>query len=152
MFKNIKTVLKTLKADSDASPQLISTLQKAEQLNNEEKSLKSEIRKKEERLHLDTKKTIENLTDGQARILLHQKWAKPVLDGIASLSETMLEKFSEDVEAAANKYSVTMNDLEAEIHKTEKELCDMLGDLTGSESDMQGIRELRILLGGSEDE
>lgn len=152
VFKNIKTVLKTLKADSDASPQLISTLQKAEQLNNEEKSLKSEIRKKEERLHLDTKKTIENLTDGQARILLHQKWAKPVLDGIASLSETMLEKFSEDVEAAANKYSVTMNDLEAEIHQTEKELCDMLGDLTGSESDMQGIRELRILLGGSEDE
>ena len=50
------------------------------------------------------------------------------------------------------KNAIYQNDLEAEIHQTEKELCDMLGDLTGSESDMQGIRELRILLGGSEDE
>ena len=41
-----------------------------------------------------------------------------------------------------------MNDIEEEIRKTEKELSAMLSELTGSEADMAGIRELQKLIGG----
>ena len=46
------------------------------------------------------------------------------------------------------KYAETMNDIEEEIRKTEKELSAMLSELTGSEADMAGIRELQKLIGG----
>ena len=41
-----------------------------------------------------------------------------------------------------------MSDLEEEIAETSKELVDMLSELTGSEQDMAGIQEFRLLLGG----
>lgn len=41
-----------------------------------------------------------------------------------------------------------MSDIEEEIRKTEKELSAMLSELTGSEADMAGIRELQKLIGG----
>ena len=152
VFKNIKSVLKTLRADKDTNQELIEALKKADQLNADEKNLKNRIKKQEEELHLLTKQTIEQLTDEQVRTLLHEKWANPVVDGIKALSDDLLDSFAKEIEALANKYSVTMSDLETEIRQTEKSLADMLGDLTGSEADMKGIRELRLLLGGAEDE
>jgi hypothetical protein len=41
-----------------------------------------------------------------------------------------------------------MSDLEEEIADTSRELVDMLSELTGSAQDMEGIQELRLLLGG----
>ena len=41
-----------------------------------------------------------------------------------------------------------MSDLEEEIAETSKELVAMLSNLIGSEQDMAGIQELRLLLGG----
>ena len=43
---------------------------------------------------------------------------------------------------------ITMADLEKDIQETEKFLSNMLSDITGSEVDMAGIRELQFLLGG----
>ncbi len=152
VFKNIKGVLKNLKSDHETNPDLITALEKAEQLSAEEKSLKSRIKDQREEMHLATKRTIECLTDEQVRTLLHEKWTQPVLDGIAALPGTLLDSFSKDIAALADKYAVTMSDLESEIRETEKLLSDMLGEFTGSESDMEGIRELRHLLGGADDE
>lgn len=64
----------------------------------------------------------------------------------------MLDTFIRNIENMAEKYAVTMSDLENEIRETEKSLAVMLGDLTGSETDMEGIREFRQLLGGTADE
>ena len=60
----------------------------------------------------------------------------------------MLNDFTKRVEALSKKYAETMNDIEEEIRKTEKELSAMLSELTGSEADMAGIRELQKLIGG----
>ena len=149
---NIKTVMKALKADPETDPKLIQVLKKAEELSAEEKSLKKKIRQDQEALQIATKAVIENLTDADAKKLLHEKWITPVYSGIFHLSDEMLDQFTKDIASLADKYAVTMNDLEKEIHETEKSLSAMLTDLTGSESDMEGIRELRQLLGGAEDE
>ena len=68
------------------------------------------------------------------------------------LSDELLNTFTGKIEALADKYAVTMSDLEKEIRETEKSLSAMLNDLTGTEADMAGIRELQKLLGGAEDE
>ena len=147
VFKNIKAVVKSLKADGE-SKELIVSLEKVEKLNNEEKKLKTEIKQGEDELHLETKAKIENLSEEEINNLLHKKWSSPIYNGILDLSNDMLKAFTKDVEALSTKYAVTMDDLEKEIKETEKSLASMLSELTGSERDMEGINELIKLLGG----
>lgn len=147
VFKNIKAVVKSLKADGE-SKELIESLEKAEKLNNEEKKLKTEIKQGEDELHLETKAKIESLSEEEVNNLLHEKWSSPIYNGILDLSDDMLKAFTKDVEALSTKYAVTMDDLEKEIKETEKSLASMLSELTGSERDMEGINELIKLLGG----
>ena len=147
VFKNIKAVVKSLKADGE-SKELIESLEKAEKLNNEEKKLKTEIKQGEDELHLETKAKIESLSEEEINNLLHEKWSSPIYNGILGLSDEMLKAFTKDVEALSTKYAVTMYDLEKEIKETEKSLASMLSELTGSERDMEGINELIKLLGG----
>lgn len=147
VFKSIKAVVKSLKADGD-SKELIESLEKAEKLNNEEKKLKTEIKQGEDELHLETKAKIESLSEEEVNNLLHKKWSSPIYNGILDLSDDMLKAFTKDVEALSTKYAVTMDDLEKEITETEKSLASMLSELTGSERDMEGINELIKLLGG----
>lgn len=147
VFKNIKAVVKSLKADGE-SKELIESLEKAEKLNNEEKKLKTEIKQGEDELHLETKAKIESLSEEEVNNLLHEKWSSPIYNGILDLSDDMIKTFTKDVEALSTKYAVTMDDLEKEIKETEKSLAGMLSELTGSERDMEGINELIKLLGG----
>ena len=147
VFKNIKAVVKSLKADGE-SKELIESLEKVEKLNNEEKKLKIEIKQGEDELHLETKAKIESLSEEEVNNLLHEKWSSPIYNGILDLSDDMLKAFTKDVEALSTKYAVTMDDLEKEIKETEKSLASMLSELTGSERDMEGINELIKLLGG----
>ncbi len=147
VFKNIKAVVKALKADGE-SKELIESLEKVEKLNNEEKKLKTEIKQGEDELHLETKAKIESLSEEEVNNLLHKKWSSPIYNGILGLSDDMLKAFTKDVEALSTKYAVTMDDLEKEIKETEKSLASMLSELTGSERDMEGINELIKLLGG----
>ena len=148
VVKNIKGVIKTLKEDGADNKTLIQTLRQAEALNDKEKKLKAEIKSDEESLHLKTKDTIKSLTDVQVRQLLHEKWAAPVETGILSLADSMVDAFTKSIETLAQKYSVTMNDLEGEIRDTEESLSSMLSELTGTDADMAGIHELQKLLGG----
>ena len=148
VVKNIKGVVKTLKEDGADNKTLIQTLRQAEALNDKEKKLKAEIKSDEESLHLKTKDTIKSMTDAQVRQLLHEKWATTVETGILSLADSMVDAFTKSIETLAQKYSVTMNDLEREIRDTEESLSSMLSELTGTEADMAGIRELQKLLGG----
>jgi type I restriction enzyme M protein len=152
VFKNIKGMIKTLKADTETKPELLDMLEKVNKLNETEKKLKSALKKEQKDLHLATKTTIETLSDQEAKNLLHEKWIAPVSSNIFKLFDEMLNSFTKSMESLAKKYEVTMSDLDKEIHETEKSLSAMLGDLTGSEADMKGVQELRRLLGGLEDE
>ena len=148
VFKNMKVVLKNLQEDAENNGELISLLKRADRYNSEEKSLKSEIKDKEDAFHLKTKETIENLTEEQGKELLYDKWIRPIVNGIDSLPDAMLQDFMKELESLSKKYETTMSDLEEEIAETSKELVAMLSELTGSAQDMEGIQELRLLLGG----
>ena len=148
VIKNIKAVIKELKEDPSSNDELILLLQNVEKLSAKEKKLKSDIRSGEEALHVKTKETIENQSEAEVHQLLHEKWVSPIVSGTLKLADDLLDGFTKNIQELSVKYSVTMSDLEKEIQSTEASLSAMLSDLTGSESDIAGIRELQKLLGG----
>ena len=149
VLNKIGSVLKELKKEKDPeNAGIITCLQKADQLSQEEKKIKAEIKTKEEAFELLTKEKIENLTEEEADALLKQKWILPIMDGIQSLPANAITALEKSVEALGKKYADTYEDIESEIRKTEDSLSQMLGELTGSEADLAGIAELRKLLGG----
>ena len=148
VIKNIKAVIKELKEDPSSNDELILLLQNVEKLSAKEKKLKSDIRSGEEALHIKTKETIENQSEAEVHQLLHEKWVSPIVSGTLKLADDLLDGFTKNIQELSAKYSVTMSNLEKEIQSTEASLSAMLSDLTGSESDIAGIRELQKLLGG----
>ncbi len=118
------------------------------ELSDEEKALKKDIKDEEDKLHILTKETIENSSDEKAEKLLKDKWVKPLTDGISSLPLSVLDSLSNKIQAIADKYDTTFADVEEEIVKTEKELMGFIDQLTGTETDIRGLEELKSLLGG----
>lgn len=121
-------------------------------LMEEEKAVKREVKEMAAALHQHTKEVIESLTEEQVLELLDLKWIKPLSFALHVLPEAVVATFSKTVTALAEKYAVTMNDLDADIRRTEKEFCGMLDELSGSEFDMKGLAELKALLGGGIDD
>ena len=151
VIKTIPAMIKTLKSeDSEESKSLVEKLEEVDALTKEEKKLKSEIKAGDDALHLETRDRIENLSDTEVVELLQQKWIVPIYDEIIAISIKVVDEFKKGIEALVNKYADTFEDLEKEIQDTQDELSKMLGELTGSEADLAGIRELQKLLSGRE--
>ncbi|WP_237584843.1 hypothetical protein [Proteus sp. G2660] len=64
------------------------------------------------------------------------------------MPNTVITQLTRQVQALADKYAVTYSQVANEIKTTEKELADMMGELTGNKFDMQGLTELASLLKG----
>ena len=129
-----------------------SILIKAAALIEEESLTKKDIKEKELCLHEHTKEAIEALSDEQAKDLLNRKWILPLLQSIKTYPEELLSAFIKTVIDMSEKYKETFEQVEASITETEKELSGMLCKLTGNGHDMQGINELKILIGGDNNE
>jgi len=114
----------------------------------EEKALKAQIKTDTEKLHLLTKKTIENLTDAQVYELLELKWITPLVDSLHQLPEQIVSELASKVQALTDKYATTYKEVVEQIHETEKSLTALIDDLTGSDFDMQGLAEFQTLLKG----
>ena len=143
-----KEVAKAVKG-MEVEPETLAVLRKVNALNNEEKSLKKQIKADSTALHLLTKKTIEELTDEQAREMIKLKWIPPLLDSMAGLPSAVIANFIARLLALAGKYETTFTEVDSQIAETESSLVSLLDELTGNEFDMQGIQELKSLLGGS---
>ena len=64
------------------------------------------------------------------------------------MPEERLSDFAKQIQALTEKYDDTLEDIENEIQETERNLANMLSELTGDEFDMAGIRQLQKMLGG----
>lgn len=120
----------------------------ADKLMAEEKTVKSEVKKDTEALHLKTKATIEGLSDGQVQDLLRLKWIAPLCASLRAMPEAIIAGLEKAVQALADKYAVTYVELDGQIQRSEAALVDMIDELTGSEFDMKGLSEFQSLLKG----
>lgn len=143
----ISEVKRALKSDSIE----LETKEKLEtiaKINDEEKSLKVEIKTKSASLETKTKDIIENLSDEQASELLKAKWIIPLIQNIMQLPDRIIKELVANIELLEKKYETTFEEIENEITETEKVISRMIDELEGSESDMLGLKELKKLLGG----
>lgn len=104
------------------------------------------------KLHNDTKSCIESLSTEQAKDLLRYKWINPIIDDITRLPDTIVSALSNRISALTKKYSVSLVDLDDEISKSSSDLVTLLDELEGDEFDMKGIKQLRKMLEGAENE
>ena len=132
----------------DVEPEVLTILKKVSADNDEEKKLKKQIKEDGEKLHLETKKLIENLDDGQVMELLHDKWIAPLVESLEQLPDSFISELISELGKLCSKYEDTLEQIEEQISSTEHELSGMLSMLSGNEFDMQGISELKKMLGG----
>ena len=121
---------------------LIQVVSKTEKV----KTLKKEISAREKDLHEHTKSTIENLTDEQVLMLLHEKWVRPLHEHLLSIPQTIIDVLTTKVTVLSAKYETGLMEVEQKIGEASKDLSSMLKELTGSEFDMQAYGELEKLL------
>lgn len=121
---------------------------KVNDLLDEEKSLKQQIKKEDADLQEKTRQIIERLNDDQVNLLLYAKWIKPLTDNIYALPDGVLAELSLKINRLCEKYDTTFASIEKEIYETEQVLVEMMNELTGNEFDMQGIEEFKALLRG----
>ena len=140
-------VKKAIKERS-VEPAVLEILRKVSADNEEEKRLKKQLKDQSAALHMETKKTIEGLTDEQVYAQLEKKWIAPLVDGLFGLPERIISDFVTKLEKLATKYETTFEGVEAQIHDTEAQLSGMIEQLTGSDYDMDGLADLRKMLGG----
>ena len=123
-------------------------IKKVAELIEREKALKKEVKVENEKLLAKTKSAIENLTDEQVLELLKEKWINPVISSLLELPNAIIKDLVSKISNLANKYSLTLVELESQIKESEKALSAMIDELEGNEYDMKGLEMLKSLLGG----
>lgn len=101
-----------------------------------------------ERLCLHTEEAIENLTDDQAKKLLELKWIDPIKEALDKLPGLVINSLTNKITELSDKYATTYSDIVDSEKTAEASLFSMLDELQGSESDMEGLRQFKKLLGG----
>ncbi|MCP4051395.1 MAG: type I restriction-modification system subunit M [bacterium] len=119
---------------------------KVDELITEEKGLKKQVKEEATELHMQTKATIEKLTDGKVHELLELKWITPLVSSLHNLPVAIINTLSSKVQALAEKYATTYDHIAEEIKETESKLATMIDELTGNEFDMKGLNEFKSLL------
>jgi type I restriction enzyme M protein len=121
---------------------------KVDTLINEDKDLKKQVKTATAQLHLKTKTTIEALTDAQVYVLIELKWISPLLASLNQLPTVLIQTLTTQVQALADKYATTYENVVQEIQTTENELANMIDELTCNAFDMQGLGEFKVFLKG----
>jgi type I restriction enzyme M protein len=125
-------------------------LVRVQDLMDEEKELKTAVKKDTAALHLLTKDTIEGLTDEQALALLEEKWIKPLLAALHRIPDNIISDSVSRVRALCDKYATTYSQVAEQIDETKSALSELIDGLTGNDFDMKGLSEFQSLLRGEQ--
>lgn len=149
-FGNLSKAKSAMNAYAEGSIERI--IVQVQELIEEEKKLKKEVKSEEIALHNNTKTIIEGLTDNQITVLLEKKWIQPISDAIGRIPDDVIANLISYVKSLKEKYSTTYAQVAEEIIKTKAALADMIDDLVGGEYDMKGLKEFQSLLRGGNDD
>ena len=141
--KNIK---KGAEYEDDSYESIIMSI---DETNNKISKAKKALKTKKTVLDSETEEKIKTLTDEEIHNILVKKWIDPICDEITNLPHTLISSLESQIDALSKKYDTSFTELDSQISAAESSLSGMLDDLTGNDFDMQGLAELKKLLGGS---
>lgn len=119
---------------------------KVDDLQKEEKQLRKEIKEENIKLHIETKKKIESLTDDEVRELLEIKWINPLVDQIAKMPEELIRTFSKQIQVLEEKYKITFLDVMTQTKEYQEKISSIIDELDGNKFDMEGLEEFKKLI------
>ena len=117
-------------------------------LMDEESSVKKEVRQKKDALHIKTKEVIESLSEDEALRIVEYKWIAPLVKELDSLSATIILEVTNKMEYLADKYAITMHDIQQNKASIKTRLSEMVSLLTAQGADAEGLNEFYSILGG----
>lgn len=115
-------------------------------LNDEAKAIRKEIAKLTKELEKKTIKKIEGLTDSEINELLEEKWILPLCTSLNEMPGKVVENFISSLTKMTEKYSETLSSIGNEIKQTQKELFELMDELTGNDFDLKGLENLKGIL------
>ena len=128
------------KADVDDDIKIL--LVTIENLWKEQKDKKAQVKKAELSLEKKTIETIEGLDMKGINMFLELKWIQPITSAIEALPDVVIQTLANSVISLNEKYAVTYNDIEKDIVKSEKNLAELIEQLTGDEFAIRGLSNL----------
>lgn len=144
----VPVAVKKALREKTEEPGILSLLEKVDTLITREKRLKKQVKEAAAELHLQTKKTMEALSNEAVLELLKLKWMTPLVESLNSLPRTCVNALTAKLETLGKKYETTYAEVERQIADTERALIGMLDELRGNEFDMKGLQEFKKLLEG----
>lgn len=117
-------------------------------LMDEESAIKKDVKQKKEALHIKTKEVIEGLSEETALQIVENKWIVPLVSDLEMLSDTIILSVINQMDYLAQKYATTMHDIQSEKTVVRSSLVDMVGELSANSSDLEGLEEFKLILGG----
>ncbi|TXL57570.1 type I restriction-modification system subunit M [Cerasibacillus terrae] len=129
LIGSVRSELKTAEENSKA----YHFLKTAESLLNERTKLNRDMKKLEKDLKEMTEERIETLTDEEIDTLMYEKWFGSIIPKVKRLLEKPLIEELDILEQLQERYSETLDSLEAESEKLEKELEAMMAQMVVSE-------------------
>ena len=115
---------------------------------NDESALKSQLKKKQEELHKNTKDMIENLTEEKALQIVEKKWIAPLVHDLTDIPSSIISDMRHKIDYLVSKYLTTMHDIQQEKNNIRSNIAGMISNLNASGSDINGLQEFKLILGG----
>lgn len=127
------------KPKADVEPETKAKLKKIVSLWDEQAKKNKQIKTDKQTLVDKTIEAIQNFTNDEVAIFLHQKWIFPVCEGIDTAFCSILNEFEFSIVALSKKYAVSYSQIDEDIVSANKELGDLVSQLTGDEFSIKGL-------------
>jgi len=143
---HVIAIAKSLRYEKSEENSLNGKIVRARKLFDEDKELKKKVKEDAASLHMQTKRTIEGLSDEQALTLLDLKWIKPITAAIDELPHKVIANLVTKIAALADKYATTYVDVREKTDSAKNKVASLIEGLKGNDFDMKGLGEFQSLL------
>lgn len=137
-----KKITADAKPKADVEAEIKTKLKKIVALWNEQTQTNKQIKADKQALEEKTIKAIENLSDEEAATLLHHKWINPICNDIDNTLRSVLSALESEALALSEKYSTSYKQINDDMAVANKQLAELVEQLTGDEFAIKGLKEL----------
>lgn len=134
-----KEITADSKPKADVDDEIKEQLKTIVALWDEQSAKKKQLVKDKLALEAKTIKTIEGLDIKGINQFLELKWIIPITSAIEALPDAVIQTLADAITSLGEKYAVTYNDIEFGIAESEKNLAELIGQLTGDEFAIRGL-------------
>ena len=137
-----KEITADSKPKADVEDDIKEQLKTIVALWDEQSAKKKQVAKEKLALEKKTIETIEGLDMKGINHFLELKWIQPITSAIDALPDAIVQTLADSITSLNEKYAVTYNDIEQGIAESERNLAELIEQLTGDEFAISGLLNL----------